>query len=681
MTTNVHRLQLMAAAGSAVAAARAARSTQSAEQEADPKLLDAKKHLQEMYNVPPSAIDKIIESASQDALSRSNLHRHKVNAIMDAIATKRLELLLCSEQLRQAQNRLADMESQSQRSQTSAFGRIAEHVKSLSKAHSEASEALFHLEEFYPRERTLGLERLAPDLIETRQQYRNIYGAVLFGSGAELQALHTQLRALTKGKPKEPPQQLGEETRAALAAKYEADAANLPQDAFPDVRSSIFLEGLLRESQALIPTFHGHVLEVVEKARAKVSAAVEGPAETEAGEPLIDVKMPSATKDPARCWAKAMEKYNGDVSQIKDIVRATIFVRPLGTRVGVCALISAVVSALEESGSEGKLDVVRAKNRWEMHFDAADAGGYRDILLNVLVGPTKRLVAEIQLNSEAFLKVKDTKGHKAYGTARVLHGFDIFSTSHSGDLSYDALRRVESGLLTRFIAPGSVVNPVYASAVLTDLNLALSSPTCRLEALDLGKLTSTVGNNAPLRVPWGVLLTPGVGKLLTVLSLDYCKFELGEAGFPWEALLQMKNLTKVRLQGNSISGPLPQQIGHPEDGLRFLRVLRLNTNNLSGELPQSLTQLTDLRHLNVYGNQLQGLVPAGLADLPRLNYLAVSGQRGDGNGVYFGAGGERIEHTYASEEERKSTKVSVETWMPMEEFQGKVRAITGEQNV
>lgn len=176
MTTNVHRLQLMAAAGSAVAAARAARSTQSAEQEADPKLLDAKKHLQEMYNVPPSAIDKIIESASQDALSRSNLHRHKVNAIMDAIATKRLELLLCSEQLRQAQNRLADMESQSQRSQTSAFGRIAEHVKSLSKAHSEASEALFHLEEFYPRERTLGLERLAPDLIETRQQYRNIYG-------------------------------------------------------------------------------------------------------------------------------------------------------------------------------------------------------------------------------------------------------------------------------------------------------------------------------------------------------------------------------------------------------------------------------------------------------------------------------------------------------------------------
>ena len=130
-------------------------------------------------------------------------------------------------------------------------------------------------------------------------------------------------------------------------------------------------------------------------------------------------------------------------------------------------------------------------------------------------------MAQIQLNTELILSVKDTGGHKAYGRARALHGFDASSTvyasrathraqphpdrSHralslgallipsvrtvcvwqvyTGNLSSEAIKAGKDGLVTHLVMPASTVHPEYARAHARFLQTALSSELCRVEEL------------------------------------------------------------------------------------------------------------------------------------------------------------------------------------------------------
>ncbi|XVE76247.1 hypothetical protein DITRI_Ditri12bG0157100 [Diplodiscus trichospermus] len=96
-------------------------------------------------------------------------------------------------------------------------------------------------------------------------------------------------------------------------------------------------------------------------------------------------------------------------------------------------------------------------------------------------------------------------------------------------------------------------------------------------------------------------------------------------------LTQLSGLVELWLDGNSLTGPIPDFTGCVD-----LKIIHLENNQLTGELPSSLMNLPNLRELCVQNNMLSGRVPSGLLtkDLV-LNYA--------GN-VNLHEGGGRVKH-------------------------------------
>ncbi|XP_072953940.1 probable LRR receptor-like serine/threonine-protein kinase At1g67720 [Typha angustifolia] len=72
-------------------------------------------------------------------------------------------------------------------------------------------------------------------------------------------------------------------------------------------------------------------------------------------------------------------------------------------------------------------------------------------------------------------------------------------------------------------------------------------------------------------------------------------------------LTKLSGLTDLRLDGNSLSGPIPDFSGCPN-----LETIHLENNELTGTLPSSLVELPNLKELYVQNNKLSGLLPQGL---------------------------------------------------------------------
>ncbi|KAJ4849206.1 hypothetical protein Tsubulata_025969 [Turnera subulata] len=74
-------------------------------------------------------------------------------------------------------------------------------------------------------------------------------------------------------------------------------------------------------------------------------------------------------------------------------------------------------------------------------------------------------------------------------------------------------------------------------------------------------------------------------------------------------LTKLTGLVELWLDGNSLSGPIPDFTGCTN-----LEIIHLENNNLTGELPSSLLQLPNLRELYLQNNMLSGTIPSGLLD-------------------------------------------------------------------
>ncbi|XWS66941.1 hypothetical protein CRYUN_Cryun05aG0243500 [Craigia yunnanensis] len=94
-------------------------------------------------------------------------------------------------------------------------------------------------------------------------------------------------------------------------------------------------------------------------------------------------------------------------------------------------------------------------------------------------------------------------------------------------------------------------------------------------------------------------------------------------------LTKLSGLVELWLDGNSLTGPIPDFTGCVD-----LKIIHLENNHLTGELPSSLMNLPNLRELYVQNNMLSGRVPSGLLskDLA-LNYAGNINLHEGGGGV------------------------------------------------
>jgi len=92
---------------------------------------------------------------------------------------------------------------------------------------------------------------------------------------------------------------------------------------------------------------------------------------------------------------------------------------------------------------------------------------------------------------------------------------------------------------------------------------------------------------------------------------------------PITTLSSMTNLEMFSLYNNTLSGPIPPQIG----SLSMMKKIYLDNNGFSGSIPADIGNLAQLERLDLYNNNLSGVFPSTLAQLPSLQRMWVSNNR------------------------------------------------------
>lgn len=70
----------------------------------------------------------------------------------------------------------------------------------------------------------------------------------------------------------------------------------------------------------------------------------------------------------------------------------------------------------------------------------------------------------------------------------------------------------------------------------------------------------------------------------------------------------MVNLKNLRVHNNSLSGPIPEEVG----ALKNLEMLYLNNNALGGPIPSALEKLTTVKSVLLHANRFTGTVPPAM---------------------------------------------------------------------
>jgi Leucine-rich repeat (LRR) protein len=172
----------------------------------------------------------------------------------------------------------------------------------------------------------------------------------------------------------------------------------------------------------------------------------------------------------------------------------------------------------------------------------------------------------------------------------------------------------------------SVANNMLTGSVLS----LLSSQTAKLTTLDVsfnmltGTLSSEIGDLVDLTVfSVGVnalsgSFPPSMGLLSHLRSLS-ADINFLDGSIPPE--VAYLNLSTLYVSINSISGPLPSELGR----LTNLVNLDVSENRITGPIPSELGNLVNLLAVYLDFNSMTGPLPSGLCSLPRLLQLGAPG--------------------------------------------------------
>ena len=122
-------------------------------------------------------------------------------------------------------------------------------------------------------------------------------------------------------------------------------------------------------------------------------------------------------KSPGRAIEKLVRSYGQDTSRLLDVCRQAIAFEGMQD----------MADCLNAIGSDPEVRIVRIKNRYTPGYDAAQSGGYRDVLLNLQICTPEALlfgveahVCELQLILWQFAALKTKDGHSHYVAVRNL---------------------------------------------------------------------------------------------------------------------------------------------------------------------------------------------------------------------------------------------------------------------
>ncbi|KAJ4973066.1 hypothetical protein NE237_006240 [Protea cynaroides] len=121
--------------------------------------------------------------------------------------------------------------------------------------------------------------------------------------------------------------------------------------------------------------------------------------------------------------------------------------------------------------------------------------------------------------------------------------------------------------------------------------------------------------------PWSGVTCSTQGDYRVVTELEvYAVSIVGP--FP-TAVTNLLDLRRLDLHNNKLTGPIPPQIGR----LKRLRTLNLRWNKLQDAIPPEIGELKQLTHLYLSFNNFKGEIPKELASLLELRYLYLLGNR------------------------------------------------------
>jgi hypothetical protein len=242
-------------------------------------------------------------------------------------------------------------------------------------------------------------------------------------------------------------------------------------------------------------------------------------------------------KSVERAMAKVYEKYNCRFDMLTDLARATV----------ICEderALRNVLLALTKAVKGGTTRIVRIKFRLDELLDVMEAGGYRDILINMAFPEKKDYghIVELQLNLRGFVEIKDEEGHSSYAVARMLQAFDPYALTYTGIASPDSTRDIETGLIKKATLVGCDVAETEVRMV-----KALGSRSVQLIELKLLNIQfkSDLGS-----LKWLVESAEHLAATLRELLINRCEVT---GRIPPEIGL-LCNLVSLEIVGNKIVG-------------------------------------------------------------------------------------------------------------------------------
>ena len=167
----------------------------------------------------------------------------------------------------------------------------------------------------------------------------------------------------------------------------------------------------------------------------------------------------------------AFDKYAGNYLRLTDLARMTF----------ECLTLRDALAVVRMLGATEGFTVLVIKDRLMLGFDASATGGYRDLLLNLLVEATGHVV-EVQVTLAPLLRIKASGGHADYQVARVHGLFERETYRHEGALGPALLEGVRCGVVRELVCRGTAAG---LAAHFDALLAALAAPSCGLRELEL----------------------------------------------------------------------------------------------------------------------------------------------------------------------------------------------------